>query len=117
MGHQGSTTNYGHQHPEVSRWAREGILDLPGSFPRMHTGAKSSFWSGKLARIYLTSAIWNIRHKQLFKALSRLFHGLWSMILAGRFVLAGDFWGSLGKPYKSITFERGLRESGKEPLA
>jgi glycosyltransferase involved in cell wall biosynthesis len=110
MGNQGSTTDYGH-HPELSRWAREEILDLPGSFSRMHTGANSSFWYGKLARIYLTSVIWNIRHKRLFKASSRLFHGVWSLILTGRSALARDFWHSLTRPYQSITFERGIRDA------
>jgi glycosyltransferase involved in cell wall biosynthesis len=116
MGNQGSTTNY-ITHPELSRWAREQILDFSGSFSRMRAGANSSFWYGKFTRIYLTSIIWGIQHKRLFTALSRFFNGMWGMTLSGRFALSRDFWRSLIQPYQSITFEKGIQEAREKLLA
>ncbi len=111
-GDAGSTTNY-NRHPEVSRWARERILDDSGAFLRMKEGATSGFWLGRMLRVYFTSAVWNVRRKRISVAGSRLIHGL-AVIFPGNFrMLSKDFWKAFLKPYQSPTFERGIRLSGR----
>jgi glycosyltransferase involved in cell wall biosynthesis len=109
-GEESSATNY-QTHPEISRLAREKILELPGVYQRMVSGANSSFWYGKLLRIYLTSAVWNIQRKRVFTTFSRFFHASKSLVHAGRYNFTPDFWQSVFHPYKSFTFERGIREA------
>ena len=112
-GNVGSTTNY-NQHSEMSRRARENILDEPFVFSRLKEGANSTFWLGKLLRIYFSSVIWNMQQNRIFVAGSRLIYGLF-MILSSNFrMLSKDFWLGLMTPYQSPTFERGIRLSGRK---
>lgn len=111
-GAAGSTTNY-NQHSQLSRLAREGILDDPGAFHRMKERATSGYWLGRMSRIYFTSVIWNLRHKRLASAASRLVSGL-KVILLSHFKIASlNFWNALLKPYQSPTFARGIRLSSR----
>jgi glycosyltransferase involved in cell wall biosynthesis len=109
-GEEGSTTDYDH-HPEMSRWAREIILNSSGVFGRMHTSAGSNYWRGRICRAYLTSMIWNLQHKFLLLAVSRGVFGLAALALAAPHLLSADFWHAVAKPYASETFSRGFREA------
>jgi glycosyltransferase involved in cell wall biosynthesis len=106
-GEAGSTTNY-NQHSEMSRLAREHILDDPLAFHRMKETATSGYWLGRMSRIYFTSAIWNLQHKRLAIAASRLASGLAVIVLSHFRIFSGGFWNALLKPYQSPTFARGL---------
>lgn len=108
-GHAGSTTPHD-RHAEQSRWAREKILNVSGVFTRMRASARSSDWQGRMARIYLTSALWNLRHKHLFTAVSRTVFGLAALALAGAGLLSPGFWRALSQAYDSPTFRRGLAQ-------
>ena len=110
MAGEGSTTNYV-QHPQASRWAREIILDEPGSRARMDMSAVNPFWRGRKLRIYLTSAVWNVQHWRYVTAVSRLFFSVVSFLLAGTSVFSKDFWVAARKPYASLTFEKGFQEA------
>ena len=112
-GNEESTTNYV-KHPELSRWAREKILDEAGAFVRMRNGVRSGFWFGKLLRVYITSAAWNMRRKRIFTALSRLIYALEVILLSNFRVLTKDFWSAFLRPYQSPTFERGFRLSDRK---
>jgi glycosyltransferase involved in cell wall biosynthesis len=111
-GDAGSTTNY-NQHPEMSRWARDRILDAPGVFLRLKAGATSGFWLGRLLRIYFTSAVWNMGRKRISVAGSRIIHGLAVVFMCNLKIFSKDFWKAFLKPYQSPTFERGIRLSGR----
>lgn len=106
-GEEGSTTDY-QQHAQASRWAREMILETPNAFHRMRSSALSPCWHGRMLRIYLTSSIWNIQHRRLFSAVSRLFSSIACIFTAGSHIVSGDFWKAVAKPYASITFQRGI---------
>lgn len=112
-GDVGSTTDY-NQHPEMSRWAKDKILDEAGVFSRMKEGASSIFWLGKLLRIYVTSVIWNILRKRISVAGSRLVYGLYIILLCNIRMFSKDFWIAFTKPYESPTFERGIKNSGRK---
>jgi hypothetical protein len=111
-GEVGSTTPYS-RHTELSRLAREQILDDPMAFHRMKECASSGYWLGRMLRIYLTSAIWNLQHKRLATAASRLVTGVAVMALGRLKIGSVDFWNAILKPYQSPTFARGTRISSK----
>jgi glycosyltransferase involved in cell wall biosynthesis len=110
MAGEGSTTNYV-QHPQASRWAREIILDEPGSRTRMDMSAVSPLWRGRKLRIYLTSAVWNVQHRRYVTAVGRLFFSIVSLLFAGTSIFSKNFWMAAIKPYASLTFEKGFRET------
>jgi glycosyltransferase involved in cell wall biosynthesis len=109
-GEEGSTTDYT-RHPPASRAAREMILESPGIFTRMHTSAASPFWHGRMLRVYLTSVIWNLRHRRPFSAISRLLYASACALVAGRSLFSADFWQAVSQPYESLTFQRGIQEA------
>jgi len=110
MGNEGSTTDYAH-HPHASRWAREIILNTPDAFPRMRSSADSPFWRGRIARVYLTSAVWNLKNRRLLTATDRIFFSIASLLSAGAGMFSTDFWKAILKPYASLTFDKGIREA------
>jgi glycosyltransferase involved in cell wall biosynthesis len=110
MGGEGSTTDYV-QHPQASRWAREILLDAPNVRHRMQSSALNSFWRGRMLRVYLTSAVWNLARRRFFGAASRFWSSMFALRHAGRGVLTKEFWRAVSKPYSSLTFERGIQES------
>lgn len=109
-GEQGSTTDY-LQHSRLSRWAREGILNSQNTFQRMHASASSPFWRGHMVRVYLTSMIWNLQHRRLLTAVSRAAFGMISMLSAWKNAGRKNFWLSVFRSYKSLTFKRGIEEA------
>jgi len=110
MGGEGSTTDYV-QHPQASRWAREMLLDSSNVHDRMRSSVVNSFWCGRMLRVYLTSAVWNLAHWRFFSAASRLWSSIFTVLHAGKGVLTKDFWRAVSKPYASLTFEHGIQES------
>jgi glycosyltransferase involved in cell wall biosynthesis len=116
-GSAGSTTDYD-RHPTQSRWAREAILDEAGVFGRLHQstclqmGDKSA-WYGRIARIYLTSAVWNWRQYRFWIASSRASYGLAATIKAAPHLFSIAFWRSLSRAYASDTFARGQQAAEK----
>jgi glycosyltransferase involved in cell wall biosynthesis len=107
-GEASSTTDYT-CHPEMSRWAREIILNSPGVFARMQSSARSSYWRGRIVRAYLTSMVWNLQHKRLCLAVSRAIFSLASLVLATPHLFSSSFLRAVAKPYASETFARGLQ--------
>jgi hypothetical protein len=77
----------------------------------MRSSAADPFWRGRMLRVYLTSAVWNMGHRRLFGAASRLWHSVVMLLRVGTAVFARDFWRAVSQPYASWTFERGLQES------
>jgi len=112
MGGDGSTTDYD-RHPRASRWARENSLDAPTAYQRMRLSAGDSFWRGRMLRVYLTSAVWNLGHHRFFTTANRLFFSISSILNAGTAVFSKDFWHAVLKPYASLTFAEGIREAQK----
>lgn len=110
MGTEGSATDY-HRAPTLSRQARESILNEAGVWPRLRASAHSSAWQGKIARIYLTSSVWNFKRRKIFIAASRATWGVAGFISAGKGLFAPDFWHAVTHPYSSPTFLRGFEEA------
>jgi glycosyltransferase involved in cell wall biosynthesis len=109
-GEEGSTTDYG-RHAEMRRWSREGTLDQPGVFARFRTSADSSYLRGRVLRVYLTSAVWNLQHGRLCTAVSRAAFSLAALVLAGGHVFSPTYWRALATDYENKTFGRGFAEA------
>lgn len=109
-----TTTDYA-RHPELSRLAREEILDKPAVFNRMWASASSGYWRGRVVRAYTTSVVWNLLHERAFTAASRAVYGLVGLGLSGRHIFSEAFWRAIAHPYTSETFARGLQEAGMIP--
>jgi glycosyltransferase involved in cell wall biosynthesis len=107
MGEAGSTTDYG-RHASLRQRARESILDQPAVFDRLRSSASDSFWHGRLARVYLTSIVWNARRLRPLTALSRAGYAWRALWLRPENLFAPNFWRSMFGPYASPTFRRGF---------
>jgi glycosyltransferase involved in cell wall biosynthesis len=109
-GKEGSTTDY-EAHARYSRRAREKILDEPDTFNRLRPSATDAFWSGRAARLYITSMVWNVQRLRLLTAAGRAVMALRACLLAGRDLLSADFLRSVAHPYASETFARGFAQA------
>jgi len=106
-GQEGSTTNPD-AHPEMSRWARENILNDQGVFSRMRKSATSSYWHGRIMRAYLTSLIWNLQRRQIFVAVSRGVFALGGFLLALHHATSRSYWQAVKAAYESEVFRQGF---------
>lgn len=86
-----------------SRRFRERALNHPRAFARMRHSADSAYWHGKLARIYVTSALWNGRERQIAIAASRLLHAIAGILSAGRRLAKREFYRGLMTGHSSRT--------------
>jgi hypothetical protein len=112
MGEEGSSTDHSRL-LQYGRWGRERILNETGVFSRMQASARDDYFHGRIARVFLTSAVWNLYHREISNALSRTMFAFLALILAGTRTLSLDYWHALAKPYVNQTFARGFDE---EPI-
>jgi glycosyltransferase involved in cell wall biosynthesis len=103
VGLEGSTTNYSNLQ-EQSRQSREKALSAPGALARLRKSAQArkadcSYWYGRVLWVYLGSVLWNLQHKRLFTAASRMVYTLSSLGLAGRHLWSPRFWSGATRPH------------------
>jgi glycosyltransferase involved in cell wall biosynthesis len=110
LGPTGSTADYS-QLPQQSRWGREFIINEPMSLRRMRESADTCYWRGRIVRVYLSSAVWNIQNRRFFTAISRFTQAITCTVLSGGCLLSMDFWIAVGKPHRSISFARGFQKT------
>jgi glycosyltransferase involved in cell wall biosynthesis len=116
-GDNGSTTNYAHMFNQ-NRESREQTLDMPGALWRLIDSARKNprrqgYWHGRVVYYYLGSAERNLRaEKRFFRALSRGFCAVTSLIAAGTYIFTSDFWQGMTKPHYARVW-LAIGESGK----
>jgi glycosyltransferase involved in cell wall biosynthesis len=98
-----STTNYSNLQ-EQSRQSRDGLLDMPGSFSRLHHSAdnrsgNTAYWHGRLVWIYLGSIVWNLQQGSLSKALSRLAYLTLCTAISFQYFPSTKFWQGAARPH------------------
>ena len=103
MGVENSTTNYAIQ-AERSHRLRERLLDNADALQRMVATADNGYWYGRISRAYLTSALWNLRHRRPVVALSHFGRGVFGGLRAGRQLFSADFRRAILHPYQSMSF-------------
>lgn len=86
-----TSTNY-LRAPEDTKYSRDLILSYPKAFQRLLVSAASSFWYGRILRVYLSTISWNLKQKRFFTALSRMFYSLAVFVFSIRHVFAVDYW-------------------------
>jgi hypothetical protein len=62
-----------------------------------------------MVRIFFTSAIWNLQHRRVATALSRLSFGVASLCESPFSIAAPSFWRAVLTNYQSQTFRRALK--------
>jgi len=79
--------------------SRDNVLSKKGSFARMRASATSSYWRGRLVRIYLAVMVWNLQKGKLLKAMRWASEIVMGFFLSLPFLfsldfLQGVFWGT-----------------------
>jgi glycosyltransferase involved in cell wall biosynthesis len=79
---------------EPNRLSRDRVLSLPHAFDRLQQSAgASSFWHGRIVRLYLISLLWNWRRKRRFcTGASRGVFALRSLLAARSYLFSNQFW-------------------------
>jgi glycosyltransferase involved in cell wall biosynthesis len=109
-GDTGSTTDYA-AHPRASRQARESVLSEGRAFDRLWDSADHARWRGRITRIYLTSAAWNIQHRRMTEALDRAWLLLRALVAAGSALVHPAYWRAIVSSYSSEAHDRALQEA------
>lgn len=86
-----TSTNYQRATEDIQR-SRNDVLFKPGAFSRMAGSAKTAYWYGRSVRVYLSTVHWNIRHRNFFTALSRLFYSILMVLRSNWNMLSSEFW-------------------------
>lgn len=89
-----TSTNY-QRAPEDTKYSRNRILSEPRTFQRLRTSVDSSYWSGRVLHVYISTLIWNLRRKRFFAALSRLFYSSAFLGLSIKYLFSRDYWAGL----------------------
>ena len=81
--------------PEDTKYSRDLILANPNTYRRLRSSMDSSYWSGRVLRVYLSTLVWNLRKRHLFTALSRLLFGSAFLGLSIKYLISRDYWAGL----------------------
>lgn len=94
-----------------SQLARDEILIQHGVLRRLRASANTSYLRGRIVRLYLTAAIWNMRQRTWLIAAQRLLSGLALFMVAGLGITHANFWRALLKPYDNRSFAKGFQSA------
>lgn len=86
-----TSTNY-LRAPEDTKYSRDLVLSQPNIFQRLRASVDSSYWSGRVLRVYLSTVAWNLRKKRFFTALSRLLYSLAFLVLSIHRLFGREYW-------------------------
>lgn len=89
-----TSTNY-LRAPEDTKYSRDLILSKPRVFQRFRSSADSSYWSGRVLRVFLSTLVWNLKKKRLFTVLSRLLYSLAFFALSIKYLFSREYWAGL----------------------
>lgn len=89
-----TSTDYGRA-AEDTRRSRDEIINQPGAWRRLRASADSGYWHGRIVHVYLSLALWHLRHSRFFTAASRACYGLTVWLLSGRHLTNRQFWQAL----------------------
>lgn len=89
-----TSTNY-QRAPEDTKYSRDLILSKPNTFQRLRASVGSSYWAGRVLRVYFSTLTWNLRQKRFFTASSRLLHSCAFLALSIRYFFSHEYWAGL----------------------
>lgn len=86
-----TSTNY-QRGPEDTKYSRDLILSQPNVFRRLLSSAHSSYWHGRILRVYFSTIAWNMKKKRFFTAFSRLLYSLAAIAMSLRHLFSAEYW-------------------------
>ena len=104
-----TSTNY-KRAPEDTKYSRNLIFSEPKTFQRLRSSVDSSYWSGRVLRVYLSTLVWNLRKKRFFTALSRLIYSSALLGLSIKYFFSRDYWAGLRADHVSETLHFVMKE-------
>lgn len=112
MGLAGSTTDYNNSALKA-RATRDAILNRTGVFKRLKASASSAMLNGRILRLYLTSAYWNLQQRRILTAVSRSLHALAALLTSGSAIFNSAYWQAITTNYDSPTFLNGFKAANR----
>jgi len=94
--------------PENNRKIRDRALNEDGVFKKLRDSADTSYWRGRIMRVYIATALWNWRQRRFFTFLSRTLWGSLWFFSSGRSLFTIDFWSGLKDTRPPCTVDRVL---------
>lgn len=89
-----TSTNY-RRAPEDTKYSRELIISKPKTFQRLRSSVNSSYWAGRVLRVYLSTLMWNLEKKRFFTAASRLLYSSVFLALSIKSLFSREYWAGL----------------------
>jgi glycosyltransferase involved in cell wall biosynthesis len=89
-----TSTNY-LRAPEDTKYSRNLILSKPQTFQRFRSSADTSYWRGRVLRVYLSTLVWNLKKQHFFTVLSRLFYSFAFFGLSISHLFSREYWAGL----------------------
>jgi glycosyltransferase involved in cell wall biosynthesis len=89
-----TSTNY-LRAPEDTKYSRDLILSKPKIFQRFRLSTLSSYWHGRVLRVYLSTFTWNLKKKRIFTALSRWLYSSAVFGLSINHLFSPEYWAGL----------------------
>jgi glycosyltransferase involved in cell wall biosynthesis len=86
-----TSTNY-RRAPVDTKLSRDLILAKHHVLRRFRTSADSSYWRGRILRVYLSTVAWNLNRRNYSTALSRAVHGLIYLGFSIMHIFTRDYW-------------------------
>jgi glycosyltransferase involved in cell wall biosynthesis len=81
--------------PEDVKYSRDLILSNPGVLHRLLASVDSSFWYGRILRVYLSTISWNWKKKRILTALSRVFYSAAVFAVSIPHIFSKEYWSGL----------------------
>ena len=86
-----TSTNY-LRAPEDTKYSRDLILSEPGVFNRLISTATSSYWFGRVLKVYISTISWNLKKRRYLRAASRLCYSLAVLAKSVRHLFSPAYW-------------------------
>jgi glycosyltransferase involved in cell wall biosynthesis len=110
-----TSTNY-MRAPADTKYSRDQILSEPKVFQRFMSSANSSFWFGRVLRVYLSTISWNLKQKRFFTALSRIFYSLAVFVFALGHIFSPEYWKGVRAEHVPDTLHFVIKEYERKSL-
>jgi glycosyltransferase involved in cell wall biosynthesis len=86
-----SSTNY-RRAPNDTKFSRDLIFSKHRVLQRFRTSIESSYWRGRILRVYLSTVAWNLNRRNFMTALSRAVYSLAFLGLSLDHLFTQDYW-------------------------
>ncbi|HSG41978.1 MAG TPA: glycosyltransferase family A protein [Anaerolineales bacterium] len=109
-----TSTNY-LRAPDDVKYSRDLLLEKHHTLQRLVKSANSSYWYGRVLRIYFSTIVWNLKRKRFLKSLSRIFHSLLIITLSLKHLTSVDYWNGVRADHvpETLHFVMNAQETGR----